>query len=288
MSLIKNFLKKFFVFKNSKPLCIYHGNCADGFAAATIMRMYNPEMEFFPGIHGEYPPDVTDREVIMVDFSYKKHILDFLASKAKSILILDHHKSAEKDLKELPSNVATIFDMTKSGAMITWEHCFPCKEPPRLLLHIQDRDLWKFELEYTREIQAALFSYPYDFDLWESFFRDNEIIERLFMEGCSIERKHFKDIEELLSVTKRKMTIANIEIPVANLPYTMSSDAGHIMSQNAPFAACYYDTPHQRRFSLRSSKDGMDVSEIAVLYGGGGHKHAAGFEVHRNHLLALT
>jgi nanoRNase/pAp phosphatase (c-di-AMP/oligoRNAs hydrolase) len=32
-------------------------------------------------------------------------------------------------------------------------------------------------------------------------------------------------------------------------------------------------------FSLRSTEEGLDVSEIAKLYGGGGHKHAAGFKV---------
>ena len=34
-----------------------------------------------------------------------------------------------------------------------------------------------------------------------------------------------------------------------------------------------------RIFSLRSTEDGLDVSEIASKFGGGGHKHAAGFSV---------
>lgn len=68
-------------------------------------------------------------------------------------------------------------------------------------------------------------------------------------------------------------------VPVACLPYTLSSDAGHMMAKGEPFAACYWDTPEGRCFSLRSAEDGMDVSEIAKDYGGGGHKHAAGFRV---------
>lgn len=32
------------------------------------------------------------------------------------------------------------------------------------------------------------------------------------------------------------------------------------------------------RYSLRSVEGGIDVSEIAKLYGGGGHPCAAGFE----------
>ena len=32
-------------------------------------------------------------------------------------------------------------------------------------------------------------------------------------------------------------------------------------------------------FSLRSEEGGLDVSEIAKKFGGGGHKHSAGFKV---------
>jgi nanoRNase/pAp phosphatase (c-di-AMP/oligoRNAs hydrolase) len=49
------------------------------------------------------------------------------------------------------------------------------------------------------------------------------------------------------------------------------------MSEGEPFAATYYDSPRGRVFSLRSQEGGEDVSKIAVLYGGGGHQHAAGF-----------
>lgn len=47
----------------------------------------------------------------------------------------------------------------------------------------------------------------------------------------------------------------------------------------ARVAACYWDTPEGRVFSLRSTDTGPDVSEIAKAYGGGGHAHAAGFRV---------
>jgi len=78
-------------------------------------------------------------------------------------------------------------------------------------------------------------------------------------------------------------------VPVANMPLTMTSDAGHALcewydqglagSYKPPFAACYWDTPLGRVFSLRSRDDGADVSSIAKQYGGGGHARAAGFRV---------
>lgn len=259
-------------------ICIYHGNCADGFGAAWAVRMaFGEAVEFHPGVYQNAPPDVTNKEVLLVDFSYKRQVLLDMAAKAKSILILDHHKTAAADLVDLPSNVISVFDMNRSGARITWDHFFPNDPPPPLLLHIEDRDLWRFALAKTREIQANVFSYPYDFQVWDELMKAN--VEDLAKEGQAIERKHFKDINELIGVCTRRMIIGGHNIPVANLPYTLTSDAGHALAKGEPFAGCYWDTPEGRVFSLRSTDDGLDVSEIAKQYGGGGHRNAAGFRV---------
>ena len=150
-------------------------------------------------------------------------------------------------------------------------------EPPKLLLHIEDRDLWRFALPYTREIQANVFSHPYDFDVWDKLM--DAPLEDLVAEGKAIERKHFKDIDELTKVVTRRMVIGGYNVPVANLPYTLTSDAGHKLAQGEAFAACYWDTPEGRVFSLRSTEHGLDVADIAKQYGGGGHKNASGFRV---------
>lgn len=264
-------------------LCIYHGNCADGFGAAWAVRQAIPAADFYAATYQAPPPDVTGKSVVMVDFSYKRPVLLDMATKAESILILDHHKSAAEDLVDLPANVVAVFDMERSGAMMAWQHFFPDVPPPRLIEHIQDRDLWRFALPGTREIQANVFSYPYDFGVWDALMAAD--VETLRGEGAAIERKHHKDIAELVKVTKRRMVIGGFDVPVANLPYTLSSDAGHLMAQAEPFAACYWDTPAGRVFSLRSSDAGQDVSAVAKTYGGGGHRNAAGFQVPHSHAL---
>lgn len=264
-------------------LCIYHGNCADGFGAAWVVRQAIPKAEFCAATYQAPPPDVTDMRVVMVDFSYKRPVLLDMASKAESILILDHHKSAAEDLIDLPANVVAVFDMERSGAMMAWQHFFPEVPAPRLIEHIQDRDLWRFALPGTREIQANVFSYPYDFGVWDALMAAD--VDTLRAEGAAIERKHHKDIAELVKVTKRRMVIGGFDVPVANLPYTLSSDAGHLMAHGEPFAACYWDTPDGRVFSLRSSDAGQDVSAVAKGYGGGGHRNAAGFQVPHSHAL---
>lgn len=268
-----------------KPLCIYHGNCADGFGAAWAVRKFfgDGNVDFHAGVYQDAPPDVTGRDVYLVDFSYKRPVLETMAASASKVTVLDHHKTAEADLTPFPDGVMGEFDMDRSGAMIAWDWFHPGQEPPQLLRHIQDRDLWRFNLEGTREIQAALFSYPYDFTVWDELMQWD--VATLHAEGVAIERKHFKDIDELLDVTMRHMEIGGHRVPVANLPYTLTSDAGHKMAEGNAFAACYWDTPDGRVFSLRSTNGGLDVSEIARQYGGGGHAAASGFRVPFDHEL---
>jgi len=260
-------------------ICIYHYNCADGFTAAWVVHKVYPNATFHPGIYQNKPPSVKDKIVLMVDFSYKRPVLLEMAKEATHITILDHHQSAQKDLVDLPDNVTSVFDMTRSGAKITWDYFFPNQPAPQLLLHVQDRDLWKFELEGTREIQACMFSYPFDFIIWDILFDSDLGVLR--KEGKAIERKHFKDIQEYIAAASYRDVIAGYEVPVLNAPYFWSSDAGHIMAKNEPFAACYWDTPEGRVYSLRSTDNGMDVAKIAEQFGGGGHAHAAGFRIPR-------
>lgn len=285
----------------SKVLCIYHGNCADGFAAAWVVRaaLGADNVEFFAGVYQTAPPDVSGRHVLMVDFSYKRAILLEMAKTARSIVIIDHHKTAAEDLagfrtpapyadwgdplgplvEDDPEPIATLFDMDRSGAGLTWDFFYPTAHRPWLLNHIEDRDLWRFKLPRTREIQAAVFSYPYDFEVWDALMHMN--LDGLHEQGAAIERKHFKDIAELVKVTQRRMLIGGVSVPVANLPYTLTSDAGHAMAtaDASGIGACYMDRPDGRVFSLRSTDEGPDVSAIAKRYGGGGHAHAAGFMV---------
>lgn len=260
--------------------CIYHANCADGFTAAWAVWLAHPDTEFHEGKFGEDAPECTGRDVVLVDFSYKRPELLKMAAEANSILILDHHKSAEKELVDLPDNVTAVFDMDRSGAMMAWEHYHPGKRPSDLVVHVQDRDLWLFKREQTRAFHANLFSYEYTFENWDmvnDLCADDYKYRMFVAEGEAIERKHFKDIKELIRTAATRSVIAGHDVPTLNCPYFFCSDAGHIMCEGEPFAACYWDTPIGRTYSLRSNNQGMDVSAIAAKFGGGGHRNAAGF-----------
>lgn len=283
-----------------KTLCIYHANCADGFGAAWVVRqaLGADNVEFHAGHYGKPAPDVEGRDVIIVDFSYPYHLLVLLGHQARSLLVIDHHKTAAEDLALPPftpapatysewatstQRVGTVFDMDRSGAGLTWDYFNPGQPRPALINHIEDRDLWRFKLEGTREIMANVFSYPHDFAAWDWVM--NAPLDDHLSRGLAIERKHHKDLAELTGSNTRLTTIAGYSVPTINLPPTMASDAGHLLSEGQPFAAIYWDTAEHRKYSLRSRPDGLDVSEIAKQFGGGGHRGAAGFSVPFDHEL---
>jgi oligoribonuclease NrnB/cAMP/cGMP phosphodiesterase (DHH superfamily) len=256
-------------------VCLYHKNCADGFGAAyAVWCVYQDKVDYIPVQYGDEPPDVVGKEVLIVDFSFKRDVLLSMADTARSVTIIDHHKTAQEDLEgifDLPK-INGIFDMTRSGAVLTWEY-FHSHLVPLLLKYVQDRDLWKWKLPSSREVSAAIQSYPFDFELWSNFD-----VDELAVEGAAILRYQRQQIE----IAKKQYwfeTITGFRVPIVNLRGILVSDVVGELSEGFPFAAAVFYTETSKIYSLRSKEGGEDVSAVAAKFGGGGHKHAAGFSV---------
>jgi oligoribonuclease NrnB/cAMP/cGMP phosphodiesterase (DHH superfamily) len=296
-----------------KPLVIYHANCWDGFCAAWIARKALGDIEAFPGFYGASPPDVTGRDVFLLDFSYKRTVMRQLLGSAHFVTVLDHHKTAEAELGGIidefiqrPDLIATDlvanpkgcelprvhFDMSKSGGRLAWEHFaylggWQGMKAPWLVDYTEDRDLWRHALPDTHEINAALRSYPLDFDLWDEFSNAVGQREMFKREGAAIRRAekaivdtHVKNarLESFSLVVGGPSAADEMRVPIVNATVLFSEIAGEL-AKGHPFAACYFDRQDgKRQWSLRSTDEGVDVSAIAKAHGGGGHAHAAGFE----------
>lgn len=286
-----------------RPLCIYHGGCEDGFGSAFVVNLFFAgEVDFHYGVYRQDPPDVSGRDVLLVDFSYERAVLDRMAKQARSIVVLDHHKSAAEDLaafalhdscpgvpswddvprllRELEARnrppVVAIFDMERSGAGITWDFFHAPRPRPWLIDYIEDRDLWRKALPHSDEIIMALSSYPQDFETWQRIVDGGP--EALLADGRAIHR-YYRTIVDVLKRSAVRAVIGGVDVPVVNAPPQFASEVAGELAEGEPFAACYWNHPRGTTYSLRSRKGGMDVSEIAKLYGGGGHRAAAGFTV---------
>ncbi len=248
---------------------LYHDDCADGFGAAWAIWKRFPHAQFHPVKHGYPPPDgLEDHHVVIADFSYGRDIIEGMAKKAASLCILDHHVTAQSALAGLPY---AHFDLDKSGAVLAWEWAHD--EPlPWLLKYIQDKDLWQWQLPNSREINAALASYPFDFSVWNEL--SQEVLE---VEGRGILR-HENMLVKKIAGEAVMITLQDERVPAVYSP-TLTSQIGEVLSRDHPFCVIWHQRDGRRYFSLRSRSGGVSVAKIAAHYGGGGHTHAAGFSV---------
>jgi uncharacterized protein len=255
-----------------KPLIIYHGGeCRDGFCAAWIIHRLRPDAELYPAIYGQDPPDVAGRDVDILDFSYPRDVLLAMEESARSLFVLDHHASAQKDLSDLPF---CTFNMNKSGARLTWD-LFGLGPSPWLVDYTEDRDLWRHALPYSKEINAALRSYPLDFDVWDDLAKRDPY--SLIHEGTAIRRAEKQIIDTHIRNAK-VIELGGHKIMAVNATVFFSEIAGEL-AKGRPFGACFFERHDgKRQWSLRSDENGVDVSEVAKQFGGGGHKQSAGFE----------
>lgn len=254
---------------------IYHAGCPDGFGAAwAAWKSFGDGAKYIPCRYGDPPPAELgpDDEVYVVDFSFKRDVLIDLMGSVKSLTVLDHHKTAEADLAGLDG---CIFDQDHSGAVISWNYFHGDKELPKLLSHIEDRDLWKWEMKNSKEVSAALYAYDFDFKLWSEFADD---VSRLVREGVVIMRLQRKLVAQTAS-SAILGEVGGYEVPIVCASQNVSEIGEYLCEQNPGrlFAAIYRDRGNKRQWSLRS-RSGFDVSKVAEKYGGGGHAAAAGFE----------
>jgi len=216
-------------------------------------------------------------DVTLVDFSYKRDTLLELKERHPHLMVIDHHKTAEEDLAGLEN---THFDMEHSGAVLAW-HYWHGREPvPKLLLYVEDRDLWKKELPESEEFTAGLRSFEKDFEVWDSLVR-GDVYQLLTQDGRAILRYINQQVDHIVNSKARWGKVKEYVVPMVNSPILQSEIAHKLckVEQGCPFAVVYHDrSDGLREFSLRSLP-GFDVSEVAKVMGGGGHENAAGFTV---------
>lgn len=258
----------------SVDLVIYHAACTDGFGAAySAWKLLGDRAEYHAAKYGEPPPDVAGKNVVVLDFSYDNATTKRLISEAKNFLVIDHHKSAMVELHDVS---CTRFDMAHSGAMLAWNFFHPGKEAPRMIKFIEDRDLWKWQIPYSKEFSAAFDMVPFDFEEF-SKFEDDSAVDDAIKRGSYI-LAYSKTVISKITKHAAERQIGGKDVLVVNSPHWMS-EIGAALSPRCDYAVIWYwdHDLRQVKVSLRAHHEDADVSEVAKRYGGGGHRKAAGF-----------
>lgn len=264
------------------PLVIYHAGCRDGFAAAWAIKSLaalNQPWEFFAAYHGAPPPNVSGRDVVMVDFCYPCSILDQMCAQAHSVIVLDHHKSAMENIGDFRApNTQIHFNMNRSGAMMAWKFYGAGKRPPWIINYVQDRDLWRNELPDSESVNAYISTIPFDFDSWTTAAAQN--LNDVKAGGALVVKKVRQYVAEVRK-NARRFFFHGYDVPLVNAPQVDISELLSALCENETFSMGWWQRADGIfQYSLRSRGD-FDVSKLAVRHGGGGHKNAAGFQSER-------
>lgn len=277
-----------------QAVVIYHGSCPDGWTGAWLMHKYltNKHYEDVTLVEGKYgtpPPDVSG-DVFLVDFCYEPEHLVALKKQAATLTILDHHQTALEWVTEVwGDNVVkawdrdyakitdvVVLDQNHSGAMLAmlWSG-----QHDRFVRYVEDRDLWRFRYAETNEVFAAITSYDYTLDNWDQI--SDMLIVDLVEQGAAVERYRAKLIADTIKEAFQMELLGHRHIWVAAAPYAIGSDVAGELAKRDPdrFAGYFVPKPDGVcRWGLRSTPEGLDVAALAQTRGGGGHKHASGFE----------
>lgn len=255
-------------------IVVYHGQCIDGFTAAWVAWLkYGDSAQYIPAKYGDPLPHTGGDDVLIVDFSYPRPALEALAQEARSILVLDHHKTAEEALAGLPY---AKFDMNRSGAGMAWDELHG-GERPGLVNYVEDRDLWHFAHPNSRAVNAVIGGTEQTFAKWDEL---RARVGEGFWETVAVGSALIQQVDRYVGEMAKQARICEVDghtVPVVNAPYINTSELVGKLAESATFAVGWYQRSDGKyAYSLRSRGD-FDVSALAKKYGGGGHKNAAGF-----------
>lgn len=279
---------------------LYHSNCHDGCMAATIAYMEiikkytlpkDCRIETIPCKYGDPIYDRLDKKdlVFIVDFSYKENQLRELCSKVRGVTVIDHHITAKEEFDKCTdiSNLTVYFDNNYSGAFLTYRYFNGLdSSPPYVVKLVSDRDLFKFvHGDDTRNLYTYMQTLNYKIEKYIEIY--NKSSDEKFLTNILASGSEMRKITESLTDQYSDNPIAKIilcgeEMSLFNLTFEFGSDVcnKYLVKSGEKYCAYYLQTGlDQFTFGLRSSKEDYDVSVIAKLYGGGGHKCASGFNV---------
>ena len=128
---------------------IFHKNCMDGFAGFIVLSnsgYIDNNASIYPDVPSANnpPPNVTGKNVIIIDVAYKKHVLEQIFDKAQRVVFIDHHQTIRNDVLELATIYGdrhqVVYDVSMSGASLTWKYFNPKKKVPLFIRYIEDND----------------------------------------------------------------------------------------------------------------------------------------------------
>jgi oligoribonuclease NrnB/cAMP/cGMP phosphodiesterase (DHH superfamily) len=262
-----------------KPIVILYHNDQDGFGAAyAAWRKFKIKASYVPvQYRGKdfAPKNLKNKEIYLLDICYDAKTMRNLLNNNKRVVVIDHHIGRKNEVK---ISTGHLFDLKHSAAVLSWKYFHPQKNPPRLLRHIEDYDLWKFNLPRTKEIIASLYTYSENFKIWDQLVADFEKVKKrnkYINEGKAILKYQDSLIKEIIGYGEKVIFEGHSAFAVNSS--VLRSELGDYIKRNKKALGIIW-AYRNGIFKCSARGDGrINLNELVKKLGGGGHKAAAGF-----------
>lgn len=307
MSITKQKLKN-----RSYHFVIYHVNCSDGIAAKWAVTHCTNDDACCIGIEAGTSNTLdlsqfTDKNVIFVDVSPDEHTFNEIIKIARYVTIIDHHDGSktlfsnmldchDEILEYQQDNFYIYINNKYSACQLAWDIFMSIKRP-WFINYIADRDLWKWKMESSKDINMAMYNEKL---ICDSGFRqmlcyETKQIKELAVKGAIINKPHNDEVERICSTASpRKTLIDDVEYNVWLVTCTnfFKSDVGNKLC-NTPletdlmpdFSIIWQKDPSANNIwiSLRGNNK-VDLVAISKHFDskGGGHFNASGFTLYNS------
>ena len=325
-----------------EKLCIMYHKDMDGLIGASqimhfIKLFADKNLEEVSFIGCQYKEDYIgllpegQKDIIFIDFSPTREEAEDLLNEGHNVIVIDHHIGAFIKLDGLENKFVNYFywfNNDKAGCGLaneifiegTGREELEFDRMSIISAYAEDRDLWKFELPYSKEINAGLLELFNDRAMsWDDVdgmwrllntsieFNDEwynpdseEFMDLVLMLGRNKIEYDAKYVQKFFKLAEKKklplIKIGGVEMYCFNNS-NLISEVGNKLTE-LDYPSCQYFIVHKYNkdgvlqtpqvvLSFRSTDELPDVRLVAVQLGGNGHRNACGAELKLEDLPSL-
>lgn len=288
-------------------ICIHHNKDMDGYSSGAIVKHRYPDAKLIGWDYKDPIPDLeplAGEEVVMIDITFPVEKIEELSKICKHLTIIDHHISFKKDyckyfniesgndsleFEDIRPGLRYVYKLGVAACEIGWGYLFPEVPIPYAITLIGRYDTWR-QNEGDWEGQTLPFKYfmystcnsAQTFPEW---LFDPEASSKFLMYECIttgraiMEYQRRMDESSTRNFSFEKIVYGGLKALCLNMAFFSSEVLRTRYDKEIhDIMIGFTFTGEKWSVSLRSDKPEVDVSVLAKLRGGGGHKGAAGFE----------
>lgn len=289
-------------------ICFYHadndGKCA-GFWVNKLAKRDEFEDRFIKINYGiDFPFEEIHRNEIIyiVDYSIPTDEMDKLLSITPNVIYIDHHKSAIEKYKNYDKEIAGLRYDGIAGCMLTYCYlaCMIDNESgkvvnefdpifadtaPTFTKLVADYDVWTFKYgDRTREFEKGMTIYPREpqDQIWFDLLTEESLgtfglprLSGICEQGRTIMSYRKSLMKDYCSNKGFEAKLCGYKCYAVNMAMMGTDDFVIDNADDYDLLISFSFDGVMWNYSLRSTK--IDCANLAEMFGGGGHKGAAGF-----------